>query len=377
MKSPFPIKSEEYREAWTLLYREVSNELKHAKTATVDGLKETNFFLNLLQKPPDSSGAFKRAYFVKEKATNKELVFLLEIGSVDFFEIRDGLMKELSKYASNEHMIIPELYAKKVLESDDGDKYVVLVTKTQRCQQDLQQWMLLQRSVNVVELVSQFADLYEVLSEMLDDKLFFTDVKASNIIHCGGNLAFIDLDSVLTVSDIFDKKEIGALTLPEGEQFYRFRTVIVQDKKKYESGKWDERVKEDVLLLYKFYTLFAFSLTVFQYYWYSMYHIDILDSPDRFLPPEDELMDILEKQFPRKGFEGHRRMQRLLLLCWHMVKFVYGDDLPTKELVREYLGLWSGTEENFRSFRKRKESVKRRREERLLPKFRIRKPLLF
>ena len=357
MKDPYEIKSKEYAEAWVLFKKFLKR--KGGK----GGLKD--IFLN---EQPDSVGTFKKAYFVKPKQLDRISVLLVEIGSEAFFQKRDALMKKLSKYASNEHMIIPMQLMKHTLQSEDGlRKYVVLVTEGRYCPDDLQKWVAKQREIDIIDLVSQFVALHKVLLEMLDDKLYFTDVKSENVIHCGDHLALIDLDSVLSEDLIFKDREVGSFTMPEAKQFARFAGIIAKHSSKYKNGREDEGYKEDILMLYKFYTLFAFSSMVFRNYIFITQGKDFMHDPKRLLSRhEDILREDLADRFPQH-IEGHRSMQTLLLLSWHTLSFVYHENNPTKEMVMEVLDLWSDSEIKFRSSRERKERRKLRREDRLVP----------
>lgn len=323
MKSSFPIKSKEYTAAWKLVQKESA-------------------FRDYLRKP-DSAGMFKKAYFVREKSTGEKMVLLLEIASKESFELRVGLMKELSKYASNRHTIVPKLFQYKVLQGDDGTEYVVSVTMSRRCPMDLQRWVIrVGGRVDIRKLMFQFVDLLDVLLEMLDDNLFFTDVKAENIIHCGDTLAFIDLDSVSSRTDALQKRDL-ALSWPQGEQFYRLQAVVLQKEEDYMGKDGAARSERDHMLLYKFYTLFAFSSMVFQYFWFLTHGKNILKKPGE-LPKEDYLRKVLSEKFP-----ASERVQRLLMMSWRTFRFVYGEGELKKETVELYAKMWSNRREGKRS----------------------------
>lgn len=323
-------------------------------------------FIALLRQKPDAKGSYKRAYFRENEKTGEEIVLLFEIGPESFFQMRSALFRKLSKYAQSRNAIVPEMVFHTRLEDpDDGKVYYYTLTRSRRCREDLQQYLSRKREIDIIDLTSMFVDLYAVLVRFLDDGLFFTDVKAENVIHCGDHLAFIDLDSVLSLAEIL-QGQTGTFTLPEGQEFARFRKILVKPLAQYPKRAGDARYKMDLFWLYNFYTLFAFSSMVFRFYVYitkGRFNTLFMD-PFDLLPEEDDLMKDLKDRFPRH-VAGHTSMQRLLLLAWETLSFVYFEDSPTREMVLEVTNLWKDSMQQVLAKEKRKESISRKRKEKL------------
>lgn len=341
-------------------------------------------FLYLLDLTPDARGSFKLVYYgssirksfedvgdyglaeeIFEDDRIDESVYLLEIGSLKFKESREKLMPKLSKYTESsyrnrDNVIVPELVAETmVYEYDDGGNvektHYCLITRSRRCKTDLFDWFRKQREVDAIDLVSQFVDLFVVISDFMNDGLYFTDVKAENVINCGDHLAFIDLDSLLTLQNALRGRS-GTLTSPAADEYMRLRKILTSDGSK----TMKERAKSR-MLFFRFYTLFAFSFMVLRYYWRTVSGENLrLDN----IPTREELEKDLKHRFPRHVAGRHDGM-KLLLLSRRTVEKIYLDDDFDRLKALKLLKDWTIFSNLVLKPMQRRGTIKERRRERI------------
>lgn len=360
MTSPYTISSTRYTDALEVL------ELMNYKL-------KPEAFIYLLPLNPDARGTYKKVYYgssiresfeedgdidlleeiFEDEDRIDNSVYLFEIGSVAFEKSRKKLMQKLQKYSLSSYMkrdnlIIPELVADtRVQEYDDDGKvkkvHYCVITRSRRCQMDLSNWFSRQRDVDAIKLVSQFVDLFVVLSDLLNDGLYFTDVKAENVIHCGDHLAFIDLDSLLTVSDAL--RGIGGLTTyPARGEYLRLKAIFTA------SDKTTEERKKSTILFFRLYTLFAFSNMVLRYYWRAVRGNNLTSDN---LPTQTELENDFKRRFPRHISGRHNGME-LLLLSQKTMKTIYFEENFDRRKAVKLLENWYTFSNLVPSSRKRK-----------------------
>ena len=345
MTSPYTINNNaNYAEAFGLLMSKV---------------KLPPVFNYLLPLNPDAHGSYKKVYYgssirksfedagdyglaeeIFEDDRIDNSVYLLEIGSLDFKKSREKLMQKMSKYSESTYMkrdnvIVPELVADTMVYEYDANgnvekEHYCLITRSRRCKTDLFDWFPRQREVDAIDFVSQFVELFVVLSDFMNDGLYFTDVKAENVIHCGDHLAFIDLDSLLTLQNALRGRG-GTVTYPAAGQYTRLREIFT---------KGDKTVKErakSTMLFCRLYTLFAFSFMVLRYYWLTVSgKILTLDN----LPTRAELDEDLADRFPRHIAGRHDGM-KLLLLSRRTIEKIYLSDNFDRSKALELLKDWT------------------------------------
>lgn len=369
MTSPYTIlNSTNYAEAFDLL-------MSKAKLPPV--------FTYLLPLNPDARGSYKMVYYgssirksfedagdyglaeeIFEDDRIDDSVYLLEIGSLKFKESREKLMQKLPKYSESTYMkrdnvIVPQLVADTmVYEYDDNGNvektHYCVITRSRRCKTDLFDWFPRQREVDAINLVSQFVDLFVVLSDFMNDGLYFTDVKAENVIHCGDHLAFIDLDSLLTLQNALRGRG-GVVTYPAAGQYRRLRKIFTSDDKTVK-----ERAKSTMLFC-RMYTLFAFSFMVLRYYWRTVSGENLtLDN----LPTRAELDKDLRDRFPRHIAGRHDGM-KLLLLSRRTIEKIYLDDDFDRLKALKLLKEWTIFSNLVLKPMQRREAIKERRRGRL------------
>lgn len=346
MKSPFPIKSEEYAKAWQML-ESAGEEIPRVMRV-------------LLRRKPDSFGTYKKAYFVTNES-GVEWVFLLEIGSLDFKTYRNNLLKKLSKfgssYARSANVIVPKKYAERevsfVDENGEEKFYYFLVSKTRRCSMDLFQSIKSMSVQDPVRMLSRFVDLMVVLIDFLDNGLFFTDVKAENVIDCGDHLAYIDLDSMITAKEIAMGN--GAIMSPPAASLFRsIKSVfIIEDESRSGRQKLDDRYQ-----MYRFYTLFAFAWMVLESYIRVTEGVSLEFGSIPELRAVERSLDLLLTF----DVEDAEVLRKLLFLSQQTVEaVVYGLDLET---AYEISNSWYAFSDPFLKLQ-RTEKIKQKRERRI------------
>ena len=342
-------------------------------------------FNYLLPLNPDARGSYKLVYYgssirksfeddgnydlaeeIFEDDRIDESVFLLEIGSLEFKTSREKLMQKLPKYNESSYMkrdnvIVPELVADTMVYEYDDDGNVekthyCVITKARRCKTDLFEWFPMQREVDAIDLVSQFVDLFVVLSDFMNDGLYFTDVKAENVIHCGDHLAFIDLDSLLTLQNALRGRG-GVVTYPAADEYMRLRKIFTNGNKTVK-----ERAKS-IILFCRLYTLFAFSFMVLHYYWRTVSGKNLtLDN----LPTRAELDKDLEGRFARH-ISGRHDGMKLLLLSRRTIEKIYLDKTFDRLKALQLLKDWTIFSDLVLRPLQRRKLIKERRQKRIAP----------
>ena len=357
MTSPYMISSTRYTDALEVL--ELMNDKPEA----------FNYLIHDLN--PDAQGTYKKVYYgssiryllfdgdidlleeiFEDEDRIDNSVYLFEIGSVAFEKSRKKLMQKLQKYSlpsymKRDNLIIPELVADtRVQEYDDNGKvkkvHYCVITRSRRCQMDLSNWFSRQRDVDAIKLVSQFVDLFVVLSDLLNDGLYFTDVKAENVIHCGDHLAFIDLDSLLTVSDALRGRG-GLISYPARGEYLHLKKIFTA------SDKTTEERKKSTILFFRLYTLFAFSSMVLRYYWRAVRGNNLTSDN---LPTQTELENDFKGRIPRHISGRHNGME-LLLLSQKTMKTIFEENFDRRKAVK-LLENWTTFSNLVPSSRKRK-----------------------
>ena len=316
-KAPFAILSDSYVDAERVL---------DDKFEELDPLVK-----RLLSSKPSMQGTYKKVF----PRMSDNSVLVLEIGGAVFKTARQRLFDALSNFDNRHGLLVPT----QLLEYEfvvNLEPVYLLVSELSRCPVDLQMAFDGETSAHLSMsydfLIKEMFKLSGIIFHLANDGLFFTDIKTENVLHCGDDLALIDLDSILMEEDIVDGI-VGAISYPPARMFKALYNLFSS-----EAAVNEDEQNELLFEFYRFYTVFAFSSMVFQLYWAKHKNVDVLIEPSQMLPSEKELEAALSKHFPSYS-EGNKSKHTILTLSWKMLKLVFSG--PTLQEAREEIFLWN------------------------------------
>ena len=335
---PYRIDSDEYSACWTFLQNNLMDLPKRMRS--------------VVQRRVDGVGSFKAVYYQSENQ-----VYMLEIGPKAFLDGRDKVMDKLFPFRDNSRVIIPiglETYRIPKDELGSREDAYCILSEARKCTEDLKTFVNTRVSkrqlIDVRFFLLEFSKLSDVLLEMIAKGVYFTDIKLSNIMYCDDHLALIDLDSVVTVSSNPEGENVP-ITDPAARAFENLYRMIV-------TSTGEEEFKDDLHFFYSFYTLYAFSVMVFQFYFRASRRV-----PEANLPSRRAWKEEVDNEFPLY-VAGHRAMKRILLLSYDMVAFTYSMH-PSKASAERVLQEWDESLEKALSKQEAKKRKRKRRMEKL------------